>query len=82
MSVKRASFCSIMRCGYNIVGKYKVGDKIITKKPHACKNNEWSVERVGADIKLKCLKCGKNIFVMELEMQRMTKKIIDGNGNE
>ncbi len=61
---------------------YKVGDKIITKKPHACKGNEWKVERVGADIKIKCLKCGKSIFLLENELQKMTKKIIDGKENE
>ncbi len=62
--------------------KYKVGDKIITKKPHACGNNEWSVERTGADVKIKCLKCGKTIFLLENELQKMTKKIIEGNENE
>ena len=61
---------------------YKLGDSIISKKPHACGNNEWKVERVGADIKLKCQKCGKSIFVLESELQKMTKKHINGNLNE
>ena len=40
---------------------YSVGDKITSKKTHACGNNEWEVTRVGADIKLKCLK--QNYFL-------------------
>ncbi len=59
--------------------KYKVGDKILTKKPHACGQNEWTVERVGADIKIKCLKCGKSIFVLENQLDKMVKKRIEGN---
>ncbi len=62
--------------------RYKVGDRIITKKPHACGQGEWVVERVGADIKLKCIKCGKTVFVMEDQLLKMTKKRIDGNLNE
>ncbi len=62
--------------------KYKVGDKIVAKKPHACGANEWSVERVGADVKLRCLKCGKVFFLLENQVQKMTKKHIDGNLNE
>ena len=62
--------------------KYQVGDRIITKKPHACGMGEWTIERGGADVKLKCLKCGKTIFVLESELQKMTKKHINGNLNE
>jgi hypothetical protein len=52
---------------------YKVKDKIISKKPHACGNNEWEIARVGADIKLKCLKCDRSIFLSVDEVKKMTK---------
>lgn len=42
---------------------YKCGDKIKTKKSHVCENNEWEILRIGADYKLKCLKCGHIILV-------------------
>ncbi len=58
--------------------KYKVGDKIITKKTHACGNDEWTVERTGADIKIKCSKCGKTMFVLSDGLDKMCKKHIDG----
>ncbi len=62
--------------------KYSVGGKIISKKPHACGGNEWTVERVGADIKLKCVKCGKAIFVLVDQADKMTKKYIGVGDNE
>ncbi len=57
--------------------KYKVGDRIITKKPHACTNNEWVIERIGADVKIKCLKCGRAMFLLEDELKKITKKHIE-----
>ncbi len=43
--------------------QYREGEKFISKKPHACGNNVWTVMRTGADVKLKCDKCGKSVFV-------------------
>jgi hypothetical protein len=42
---------------------YSIGDKVITKKPHPCGNNVWTVMRTGADIKIKCDKCGRIILI-------------------
>ena len=39
--------------------EYKIGSKVIMKKPHPCGTNLWEVTRVGVDIKIKCIKCGK-----------------------
>lgn len=52
---------------------YSVGDKIISKKTHACGSNEWEVARVGADVKLKCLKCSRAIFMSVDEVKKITK---------
>lgn len=52
---------------------YQIGDKIISKKNHACGGNEWEVARVGADIKLKCLKCARSLFLSIDEVKKMTK---------
>ena len=43
--------------------KFTVGDRIKAKKPHACGGREWEIVRTGADVKLKCLKCGRVIFL-------------------
>ena len=62
--------------------KYSVGGKIISKKTHACGANEWLVMRIGADVKLKCVKCGRVVFVSVDEADRMAKKYLaDGEVN-
>ena len=58
--------------------EYNVGGKITSRKPHACGGNEWTVVRVGADVKLKCDKCGRAIFVSVDQADKMKKKYIFG----
>lgn len=46
------------------------------KKSHPCGNNEWEIVRVGADIKIKCLKCKRTILLPRIEFNKKMKKII------
>jgi hypothetical protein len=55
---------------------YQLGAKIISKKPHACGGNEWVIARTGADIKLKCIKCGRAVFVTVDQLKKITKTYI------
>ena len=55
---------------------YGVGGKIISKKNHACGCNEWQIVRTGADIKIKCAKCARSIFLSVDELKKMTKQYI------
>lgn len=63
---------------------YQVGGKILSKKQHACGGNEWLVVRTGADVKIKCAKCGRAVFLSVDEAERMTKQYIapDGEKND
>ena len=61
--------------------EYKIGDHIIMKKPHACGTNEWVITRIGVDIKIKCVSCGREIMMDRLEFERKLKKIL-GEKNE
>ncbi len=59
--------------------KYKVGDKVIMKKPHACGTNEWVITRSGVDIKLKCINCNHEIMMDRLEFEKKQRRIINEN---
>ncbi len=50
---------------------YFVGQKLKTKKPHACGCVEWEVKRVGADVKITCAKCAHSIFVLPDKLDKM-----------
>lgn len=55
---------------------YKLGDLVIMKKPHACQTNEWKITRIGVDIKLKCINCGREIMMERIEFERKLKKVL------
>ena len=60
---------------------FKLNDLVMMKKPHACKSNRWQIIRVGVDIKIKCLNCGREVMLDRLEFIRKLKKVI-GDENE
>ena len=43
--------------------KYIIGTKVIMKKQHPCGTNLWEITRLGADIKIKCLKCKREVMI-------------------
>lgn len=57
--------------------KYKLNDKVIMKKPHACKTNEWIITRLGVDIKLKCTGCNHEIMLDRLDFEKKLRRIIN-----
>lgn len=56
---------------------YKLGSKVIMKKQHPCGTNEWEIVRVGADIKIKCLNCGRTILITRIEFNKKLKKVLE-----
>ena len=54
---------------------YQVGDIVQMKKPHPCGTNEWEITRVGADIKIKCINCGRSIMLPRIEFNKKLKKV-------
>ena len=60
--------------------KYDVGTKVVMKKQHPCGTNEWEITRVGADIKSKCLNCGRTILIPRVEFNKKLKKILPQEG--
>ena len=56
--------------------EYKIGSIVTMKKQHPCGSNEWEVTRLGADIKIKCLHCGRSIMLPRIEFNKKIKKII------
>lgn len=56
--------------------EYKLNSVVIMKKEHPCGTNEWIITRIGADIKIKCVKCDRSIMMPRIEFNKKLKKII------
>jgi len=51
----------------------QVGDILIMKKPHPCGEHEFEVLRVGSDIKIKCVSCGREVTVPRVKLEKNIK---------
>ena len=54
----------------------KLGDVVRLKKQHPCGNNSWVIERLGADIGIKCLKCQHTIMLERPVLERRIKAFL------
>ncbi len=55
----------------------KLGDVVRLSKVHPCGSDEWEVVRVGADIGIKCLKCGRRVLLARSTFERRVKKYVE-----
>jgi len=53
----------------------QIGDLATMRKPHACGSFDWEIVRAGADIGLKCLKCGHRVLLERSYFNRRVKSI-------
>jgi len=53
-----------------------LGDLVRLRKPHACGGYEWRVVRLGADIGLECLTCGRRILLTRRNLAKRLKRIM------
>lgn len=58
---------------------YKLGSIVIMRKQHPCGTNKWEIIRMGADIKIKCLNCGRSIMLPRIEFNKKLKKVVDSD---
>lgn len=56
--------------------KLEVGDIVTTKKNHPCGSNEFTLTRVGMDIRMKCHKCGKEVWIDRPDLEKRIKKLV------
>ncbi len=53
--------------------EFVVGERLRLRKPHPCGSYEWTVIRLGADIGLKCDKCGRYVMLERRELEKRLK---------
>ncbi len=53
----------------------RVGDVLTMKKAHPCGSKEWIVLRVGADFRLKCAICERQVMMPRTQVEKFTKSV-------
>jgi hypothetical protein len=51
-----------------------LGDVIRLKRQHPCGGDTWQVDRLGADIGLRCRTCGRHVMV---ERRRVEQRLVE-----
>lgn len=54
----------------------KLDDVVRLRKTHPCGSTDWKVVRMGADIGLVCLGCGRRVLLERRKLMRRMKKIV------
>ncbi len=53
----------------------RVGDQARLRKPHPCGGDEWQVTRIGADIGLRCLTCGRRVMLARSTFEKRARSV-------
>ena len=51
-----------------------LGDVVRLRRPHPCGASEWLVDRLGADIGLRCQGCARHVL---LERRQLESRLVD-----
>ncbi len=54
----------------------RLHDTLVMKKPHPCGEKRWLVLRTGADFRLRCLGCGREIMIPRLQAERRVRSVL------
>ena len=61
--------------------KISQGDQIIMKKKHPCSSDSFIVMRVGSDVRIKCVNCGRDLTLPRESLEKMVKKVLPSKEN-
>ncbi len=48
-----------------------LGETLLLRKKHPCGSSQWSVIRLGADIRIRCQGCGHTVLIPRSKLERM-----------
>ena len=51
----------------------ELNDLLKLRKTHPCGEDQWKVIRLGADIKIECLGCGRQVMLTRRKLNRSVK---------
>jgi hypothetical protein len=59
-----------------VVLELALGDVLKLRRPHPCGGYDWEVTRLGADIGLRCLSCGRRVLLERPVLEKRLKQFV------
>ena len=57
------------------IKKFNVGDILEMKKQHPCGEKRMKVLRIGSDVRMVCVKCGRDITVAREKIEKNIRSV-------
>ena len=54
----------------------ELGDVVRLRKKHPCGGDEWQVVKLGVDLRVKCLKCQRQVLLERGTFERRVKALV------
>lgn len=54
----------------------RLGDVVQMRKTHPCGSDRWTVTRIGADVKIKCMGCDRVVMMDRATFLKRRKKVL------
>ncbi len=55
--------------------RFNVGDILVMKKKHPCSSYEFRVMRIGTDVRIVCVGCGRDITLGRETLEKSIKQV-------
>lgn len=52
-------------------------DVVVLRKAHPCGGDSWRIVRLGADIGVRCVTCGRRVLIGRRELERDIKRFVE-----
>jgi hypothetical protein len=56
---------------------FYIDDVVRLRKPHPCGSFDWTVVRIGADIGIRCLTCGRKVLLPRRTLEKRLKAFVE-----
>jgi hypothetical protein len=64
------------------IAPIRLGDVVRLRKPHPCGTNQWEVTRVGMDVGLRWVGCGRPVRLLRAEFDRRFRGFVRRAGDD
>lgn len=62
--------------------KLAVGDVVRTRKGHPCGSDQWEIIRLGADVRITCVGCGRSVLMERVKLERRIRQFVKRAGED
>ncbi|HZW04113.1 MAG TPA: DUF951 domain-containing protein [Anaerolineaceae bacterium] len=66
----------------SVLPDLQIEDIVRLRKPHPCGSYDWKIVRLGADIGMQCIQCGRRVMLSRRELSRRLKTVLPKGSDE